>query len=330
MRKGINSYVAANAYGNAAAEDFTREMDRASSKPVAEVIASFVRNAGLPLITATSVCEAGNTKLTLTQQRFFSDPEMMAKPSPELWTIPVCFRDQCELLRQRTQTFAVKGCDPVYLNRNARGYYITQYEPDAVLRLAAAPSLTPFERYALLREDWLLVRAGRRDVADFMRVANALRGTRDPRVLQQLTSDFQFIGERLTTPENEMASCTKAPLWRASAPFSRSAKDATRGEARCVALRRRYRPGISQPVATTVVAGRSRSQGPGLIVAARVDVAALGASGRRIVEGVPWPSPPAEVSSITVSFRPVLRRARVGWRVGPLLVRRGTGACASW
>jgi len=205
MRKGINSYVAANAYGNAAAEDFTREMDRASSKPVAEVIASFVRNAGLPLITATSVCEAGNTKLTLTQQRFFSDPEMMAKPSPELWTIPVCFRDQCELLRQRTQTFAVKGCDPLYLNRNARGYYITQYEPDAVLRLAAAPSLTPFERYALLREDWLLVRAGRRDVADFMRVANALRGTRDPRVLQQLTSDFEFIGERLTTPENDAA-----------------------------------------------------------------------------------------------------------------------------
>jgi aminopeptidase N len=205
MRKGIDSYVAANAYGNAAAEDFTREMDRASSKPVAEVISSFVRNAGLPLITASSVCESGSTKLTLTQQRFFADPEMTTNQSPELWTIPVCFRDQCELLRDRKQTFVISGCDSLYLNRNARGYYITQYAPAEVLRLAAAPSLTPFERYALLREDWMLVRAGRRDVADFMKVADALRGTRDPRVLQQLTDAFRFIGDRLTTADSDPA-----------------------------------------------------------------------------------------------------------------------------
>jgi aminopeptidase N len=206
MRKGVDEYIATNAYANTAAEDFTRSMDRASSKPVADVIASYVRNAGLPLITVASVCDAGNTTLTLTQQRFFSDPALSGAPAPSpAWVIPVCFRDQCELLREKQQTFHVKGCDPLYLNRNARGYYITQYAPEEVLRLATSPSLTKFERYALLREDWLLVLSGRRDVADFIRVANALRGTRDPLVVRQLAAAFETIGARLTTPATDVA-----------------------------------------------------------------------------------------------------------------------------
>src|SRR5207248_2379101 len=86
FRNGVNEYIASNAYGNTAAEDFTRSMDRASSQPVAEVISSFIRQPGLPLITATSTCNAGSTTLTLTQQRFFSDLLATTKASPERWT----------------------------------------------------------------------------------------------------------------------------------------------------------------------------------------------------------------------------------------------------
>jgi len=205
FRKGVNAYIAENAYGNTAAEDFTRSMDRASSKPVAEVISSFIRQPGLPLVTATSSCDAGTTTLTLTQQRFFSDPLATSKASPEQWLIPICFRDQCELLRAKQQTFRINGCDPIYLNRHARGYYLIQYEPKEVLRLASSGSLEPFEKFSLLRDEWILTRAGRRDVGDFLRLANALRNDRDPRVLEQLTTAFDFIGERLTTPESDAA-----------------------------------------------------------------------------------------------------------------------------
>src|SRR5207237_1300717 len=130
---------------------------------------SFIRQPGLPLITATSTCNAGSTTLTLTQQRFFSDPLATTKASPERWTIPICFRDQCELLREKQQTFHINGCDPIDLNRDARGYYIVQYEPAEVLRLASSSSLKPFEKFALLRDEWMLTRAGRRDVGDYLR-----------------------------------------------------------------------------------------------------------------------------------------------------------------
>jgi len=203
FRAGVNDYIAANAYANASGEDFTRAMDRASSKPVAEVISSFVRQPGLPLVTVKFVCENGNMLATLTQQRFFSDPRVAMKASPEQWTIPICFRDQCELLREKQQTIRFSGCDPVYLNRGARGYYLTQYQPSDVLRMASSPSLSAVERYSLLREEWALTRAGRRDVGDYLRLADALRNDRDPRVLQQLTTAFDFIGEHLTTPQTD-------------------------------------------------------------------------------------------------------------------------------
>ena len=205
FRAGVNAYIAANAYANTSAEDFTGAMDRASSKPVAEVISSFIRQPGLPLVSVKSSCDAGTTTLTLSQQRFFSDPMAASKSSPEQWLIPICFRDQCELLREKTQTYHVKGCDPIYLNRGARGYYLLQYEPQETLRLATSSSMQSFEKFALLRDEWTLTRAGRRDVGDFLRLANALRNDRDPRVLQQLTTAFETIGERFTTPESDAA-----------------------------------------------------------------------------------------------------------------------------
>src|SRR5205085_11402171 len=124
-------------------------------------------------------------------------------PSPERWTIPICFRDQCELLREKQQTFHINGCDPIDLNRDARGYYIVQYEPAEVLRLASSSSLKPFEKFALLRDEWMLTRAGRRDVGDYLRLADALRNDRDPRVLEQFTAAFETIGERFTMPESD-------------------------------------------------------------------------------------------------------------------------------
>jgi len=202
-RAGISEYIASNAYGNAAAEDFMRSMERASSKPVTEVLSSFIKQPGVPLVTIDARCESGSTIVSASQQRFFSDPSMVSKTSPEVWSIPICFGDQCELLRERKQTFKVKGCEPLFFNRNARGYYITQYSPAEVLRLAKSTSLKPAEKFALLRDEWFLTRSGRRGVDDFLRLAEALRNNREPRVLDQITAALDYIGERLTTPADD-------------------------------------------------------------------------------------------------------------------------------
>ena len=54
FRKGINSYLQGYAYGNAASEDFWSAIARSTDKPVDKILATFVNQPGLPLITATT------------------------------------------------------------------------------------------------------------------------------------------------------------------------------------------------------------------------------------------------------------------------------------
>ena len=60
FRKGINSYLQAYAHGNAASEDFWNAIARSTDKPVDKILATFVNQPGLPLITATTSCAGGS------------------------------------------------------------------------------------------------------------------------------------------------------------------------------------------------------------------------------------------------------------------------------
>ena len=207
FRKGVHDYLAKYANGNATAEDLWTELTRVSGQPVDKVMASFVDQAGAPLVTVETRCEEGATLVTLTQQRFFADPARLAAGSPEVWTIPVFLRRpgdsgpaRSELLTARSQTFRLPGCAPwVLANAGARGYYRSGYTPEALAAIsrAAAKDLTPAEQILLLEDQWALVRNGRADVLDFLRLAEGLSGSRELAVQQILLGRLQAVGDLL-------------------------------------------------------------------------------------------------------------------------------------
>lgn len=207
FQKGVHDYLAKYANGNATAEDLWTELTRVSGKPVDKVMASFVDQAGAPLVTVETRCEEGATLVTLTQQRFFSDPRRLAAGSPEVWTIPVFLRrpgdsgpGRSELLTGRSQTFRLEGCAPwVLANAGARGYYRSAYTPEALAAIskAAAKDLPPAEQILLLEDQWALVRNGRGNVVDFIRLAEGLSGSRQLTVQQILLGRLREIGETL-------------------------------------------------------------------------------------------------------------------------------------
>lgn len=207
FQKGVHDYLAKYANGNATAEDLWTELARVSGKPVDKVMASFVDQAGAPLVSVETRCEEGATLVTLTQQRFFTDARRLAAGSTEVWTIPVFLRrpgdsgpGRSELLTGKSQTFRLEGCAPwVLANAGARGYYRSAYTPEALAAIsqAAAKDLTPAEQILLLEDQWALVRNGRADVLDFIRLAEGLSGSRDLAVQQILLGRLQAIGELL-------------------------------------------------------------------------------------------------------------------------------------
>ena len=80
------------------------------------------------------------------------------------------------------------------VNADARGYYLTEYEPAAVAALATrTPPLTPAERISLLGDEWRMVRAGRHDIGTYLDLAAAFAGDDTPAVLGDLAGRVGYV-----------------------------------------------------------------------------------------------------------------------------------------
>jgi aminopeptidase N/puromycin-sensitive aminopeptidase len=234
FRAGTNGYLTQFANGNATAEDFSAALAKVSNEPIEKIMAGYVNQAGTPLVSITAACEGDHTRLTLSQSRFYSNAKLMQKPSPELWTIPVCMHDpkgapQCKLLAQRTETMTFPGCGQAIVgNAGGHGVYLTAYDPDSLRKLTTVvASLSPAERASLLSNQCILTKVGKVDIADFMKLATSLSSDKNRVVLSTALDALREAGEQLAG--SDLAKYQKwvrtqvAPQYQASNHNSASA-----------------------------------------------------------------------------------------------------------
>jgi aminopeptidase N len=209
FRAGVNAFIEGHAYGNATSPDFWNALAKATKKPVDKIMPTFVNQAGAPLISVSSKCEGNRTSVTLSQQRFFYDRALLEKGSDELWMVPVCLKNpggapRCELLSQRQKTIQVDGCQPVFANAGAQGYYRSAYDPEAVRAMARnVNAFTPAERIVLVGDEWALVRAGRYRIGDYLNLAQAFQSDRTAPLWQQISGQLDFIGDYLVSDTSQ-------------------------------------------------------------------------------------------------------------------------------
>ena len=205
FRKGITSYLTKYSYGNAAGEDFWNEMTRVTGQPIDRVMQSYVEQPGVPVVSARTRCTGANTEITLSQRRFIGTPATGA-PSTQTWTTPVCARGNdgrpiCEVLERRQQTLSAQGCADVFANADSRGYYLTEYSPEAVRTLTRnASGLKPVERISLLGDEWWMVRGGRHDIGVYLDLAAGLAGDETPAIIEAIAARLTLTGEHVVAP----------------------------------------------------------------------------------------------------------------------------------
>ena len=222
FRRGVNVYLRKFSYGNATAEDFWNSLSAASGRPVDKIMPTFVDQAGEPLVTAKSAClNSPATKeparkgrrsrrkavqphpkmeVTLSQQRFWADPEIAPKKE-QLWMVPVCVKSGgakpfCQILSQKEQMLPVAGCSAwVYVNGNAAGYFRTQYDKADLQKLigAAGPELSTAERIMLLRDEAALVGSGQESMATYLDLVSAVSQDGERAVVESYSSSLDYI-----------------------------------------------------------------------------------------------------------------------------------------
>ena len=210
FQAGVNQYLKAHAYANAAAADFWGALAHASKKPVDKIMPTFVNQPGAPIVSVNNQCAGNTTEVTLQQQRYFYDRAKFAAGTDELWEIPVCLKsgakdvahaaEKCVLLSQKEETFKLPGCATwVMANAGAKGYYRSSYQPSTVHALSrdAESALTPAERIMLLADAWAAVRVGRESIGDYMALAEDLQSDRNPAVMRQLLAQLDYVNRYL-------------------------------------------------------------------------------------------------------------------------------------
>ncbi len=208
FRAGVNVYIQRHQYANATADDFWEAQAKTSKKPVDQIMPTFVKQAGVPIINLKSQCSGESTTVTLDQRRYYYDREKFDAPNDELWRVPLCMKSagngapKCELLTKKQETFTLPGCSSWVLgNAGATGYYRVGYQPDAVRALAsdAESKLSPAERIALQTDIWASVRVGREPVSDYLAFVQGLESDRSRAVLEDVLGRLHFINEYLVT-----------------------------------------------------------------------------------------------------------------------------------
>lgn len=87
FRKGMNVYLTRHQYKNTHTEDLWAALSEASSKPVANVMSTWIKQMGFPVITVSAEQKGQKRILTLTQNKFTADG---VDPADEyFWMVPI-------------------------------------------------------------------------------------------------------------------------------------------------------------------------------------------------------------------------------------------------
>jgi aminopeptidase N len=205
FRRAIAAYLKKYAYRNAAGEDFWAEVTRVTGRPVDRILRSYVDQPGAPVLSIRNRCDGNSTQTSLEQERFFGTPGASAS-APQRWTLPVCSSNangapRCEVVSRESQTMRTPGCGQLFANADARGYYFSEYAPDAVRAFAKNPgALDPAERLSLLGDEWWMVRGGRHDIDVFLDLAAALSTDDTPSVVENIAARLGTTAAAIADP----------------------------------------------------------------------------------------------------------------------------------
>ena len=188
FRRGVLDYLAANAWGNAAAEDLWKALDAASGGKVSGPLATFVDQPGLPIVAVEPL---GEGRFRLTQRRFGSEG---ASLEPQTWSIPVALRwpaggetaTRVVLLDTKTTEVDLGAAAGwVYPKANGRGYYRWQVPDEALTQLTSETRavLSDGERMDLVGNLSALLGAGTLDGGRYLAALEGLAADPEPMVV---------------------------------------------------------------------------------------------------------------------------------------------------
>ena len=141
FRQGVSEYLEANKFMNADSDDLIKHLDTKIDEDVAEILNTWIRQKGLPVVTVKRVGET----FELTQKRFLTDQTSESKETVKSdynykWSIPITYVTSANPTEVQRSWFhhkmdkivipVTQNINWIKLNKDQVGYYRVKYEPE--------------------------------------------------------------------------------------------------------------------------------------------------------------------------------------------------------
>ncbi|MEO1084663.1 MAG: ERAP1-like C-terminal domain-containing protein, partial [Acidobacteriota bacterium] len=223
FRRGVLDYLKAREWGNATADDLFAALAKASEKPIAPAMASFIDQPGVPRIEV-EVGEGGAVRLT--QARY---QQAGASLPATRWQVPVVLRYQLvesgtvatrTVVLEETSASVELGGDVQWLHPNAgaRGYYRWSLPLESLEVLAGqVDALDVTERINLVGNTSALLESGDIDGGAFLRVLRQVLTDPNPSVVGSALRELEpveeaFIPDALKPTYSHFIGATLRPV----------------------------------------------------------------------------------------------------------------------
>lgn len=172
FRDAIRRYLAKHADGVASTRDFLDQLS-AVEPAAGEAFASFLEQAGLPIVSVEVHCSAGRARLWLAQRRYL--PLGSTAGNAQVWQVPFCVRHgtagaeqrACILLKSELAGMELGGGCPATVDVEASRYFRVEFSGD-LARRAGEPGGANARDAAIVGDLDALSRAGVRRLDEIL------------------------------------------------------------------------------------------------------------------------------------------------------------------
>ncbi|CAN8099109.1 unnamed protein product [Discula destructiva] len=163
--EGVRRYLKKHAYGNTQTGDLWASLAEASGKEVEEVMASWTKEVGYPVVT---VSESGPDTIHVKQNRFLRTGDVKPEEDKALYPVLLALRskegvDKSLILAKREADFKVSSTGFFKINADHTSPYRTSYTPERLEKLGEAAKeglLTVEDRAGMIADAGALAQSG--------------------------------------------------------------------------------------------------------------------------------------------------------------------------
>lgn len=212
FRKGMNLYLTRHQYKNTFTEDLWAALEEASKKPVGDVMSTWTKQMGFPVVkvSCSSSNDGNGVVLSLNQRKFCADGVQPAEDY--LWMIPISIstaknpEKECAstVLKTKEGQILVRDVAPtdwVKVNPGTIGFYRTQYEADMLEKFIPAvkdKTLPPLDRLGLLDDLFAMVQAGHTSTVEVLKLMTAFEDETNYTVWSSISNVLSQLGSLLS------------------------------------------------------------------------------------------------------------------------------------